>query len=76
MLENLVVLHTRSERMTQISSCLNAHAHRTLEASTQVACTYLDETNIGGVLSEALSADVHVVLTDQAVSVAADSAVQ
>ena len=36
--------------------------------------TNLDEANILGVVAEALSADVHLVLADQTVSIGADAA--
>ncbi len=37
---------------------------------------YLDEANVGGLLTEALTADVEAVLADQTCSVGADAAVK
>jgi hypothetical protein len=37
--------------------------------------TYLDEANVGGLLTEALTADVQAVLADQTSRVGADAAV-
>ena len=37
--------------------------------------SYLDETNVGGLLAEALTADVEAVLADQTSGVGADAAV-
>jgi hypothetical protein len=37
--------------------------------------SYLDETNVGGLLTEALTADVQAVLADQTSRVGADAAV-
>ena len=37
--------------------------------------SYLDETNVGGLLAEALTADVQAVLADQTSGVGADAAV-
>ena len=39
-------------------------------------CAYLDETDVLGVLPEALTADVEAVLADQAVAIAAHTAAQ
>jgi hypothetical protein len=41
---------------------------------TQAPCTYLDKANVSGVLPEALTADVQVVLADDTALVAADLA--
>jgi hypothetical protein len=41
----------------------------------EVAGAYLDEANVGGLLAEALTADVEAVLADQAGRVGADAAV-
>ena len=38
--------------------------------------SYLDETNVGGLLAEALTADVEAVLADQTSGVGADAAVE
>ena len=38
--------------------------------------TYLDETNVGGLLTEALTADVQAVLADETGLVGADTAVE
>jgi hypothetical protein len=37
---------------------------------------YLDETNVGGLLTEALTADVQTVLADETSTVGADAAVE
>jgi hypothetical protein len=38
-------------------------------------CSYLDEANVGGLLAEALTADVQAVLADETGLVGADAAV-
>ena len=43
-------------------------------AEAVAACAYLDESNVLGVLLEALTADVEAVLADETVAVRADAA--
>jgi hypothetical protein len=48
---------------------------RTLSRERRGRESYLDETNVGGLLTEALTADVEAVLADQTSRVGADAAV-
>ena len=78
---HLAVLHNVSRGLNIVSpiakSCfLRANSNGCYKYATgEYDESYLDETNVGGLLTEALTADVQAVLADQTSGVGADAAV-
>ena len=54
---------------------LRRRVQRRAQLQRETGESYLDETNVGGLLAEALTADVEAVLADQTSRVGADAAV-
>ena len=55
-----------------VPSC---HVHDRYHGRLNIRPSHLDETNVSGLLTEALAADVEPILADDTVVVAADAAV-